>query len=216
MLFYWFTSLFVLVVSSLNRDNNKFIYLLLFFILWFVAGTSNNFSIDYPAYKDMYDSPDDPLNADVEPVWNYITDMIRHMGFASRGWFMFTSLLIVGTFFYGIRKMSIDPMLSVLMFVVCFFYFESLNGIRQYAAIGILFAFFHYVLEGKIWRYALIVLIAAQFHRSAYVLLPFVFLLRIRWSKYLLGAILIFTFFYGTQLMTIALEFFLNHFAGSR
>lgn len=85
--------------------------------------------------------------------------------------FFLTSLLIYGCVFYFIGADSKDGVLSVLIFVLLGFFFDSLNIMRQYLSMAIIFVGFHFLLRKKKWLYILSVLLAAAFHTTALIML---------------------------------------------
>lgn len=194
---------FVAVLTYLNEVGIKspFGYTFIFILYWGFAGTIANFSIDYPTYKDMYNDPSHVSNLFLEPVWIWIADSLRFFGFGYRMWFLLVSFVILFLFFYGIKRLSLNIYISALLFLVCGFLTESMNGMRQYVAMAILFAAFPCVLEGKVWKYLIAVLIAAQFHLSAYVMLLLIFAVKIHYSKWILLAGLVATFVAGRVFM---------------
>lgn len=85
--------------------------------------------------------------------------------------------------FWELRKLS-----SFACMVLCYymaFYFASLNAIRQFIAVGIIFYSTRYLSRKKILPFVIAVLVAMQFHRSA--LIGFVLLAMncIRWRELL-------------------------------
>lgn len=203
MAFYLCILLFVMAVAVIENGGYKIpcSHTILFLVLWVAAGTSRDFAVDYPAYARIYDNADHGTMLFVEPVWAWISNAMHYLGFASRGWFMLTSLIIMGLFFYGIKRMSGNFTLSVVLFVACYFYFETINAIRQYVAIAILFAAFHWLVERKTWKYLVAVVVAAQFHMSAWIMLPLAFAVRIKYDDRILGALVAVTFLFGPLIM---------------
>lgn len=180
---------------------------ILFIVLWLFSGTRQYIGVDYTSYKEMYDDPSNIGNLFLEPLWIDFADFLRVCGFTSRAWFLSTSFVIVGLFLYGIKKLSIDYYLSVLLFVLGAFYFESMNGVRQYVAMGILFAAFHLVLEGKMILYLIFIVIASQFHTSALFMIPMIFIVKINFPRRPLMFFLLLTFVFGSKLMDLSINY---------
>ena len=53
--------------------------------------------------------------------------------------------------------------LSMFLFIGMFHYYASFNGIRQYMAAAILFWAVRYLIDGKLVRYMIVVLICSLF-----------------------------------------------------
>lgn len=112
---------------------------------------------------------------------------------------------------YGVSKISKSPTFFLLFFsfltnipiilrmwdlrdvssfscmVVCYcccFYFMLFNGIRQFCAVAIVFYATRYLEEGKGWMYLLGVVIAAQFHQSAYLGIVLILMDLVYWKDF--------------------------------
>ncbi len=198
--------LFLSVVRNAAGKTELFSILLLI-VLTAISGLRYDVGVDSQVYREIYESPTDLRGLSFEPVWQYLTASLRYMGFASRMWFIVTSAAINLLIFYGIRRLSIDPYFSLLLYVVVAFgYVETFNMVRQYMACGVLFASFHYVVENKIWKYILCIAIASCFHLSALLMLPFLFLLRIKYPMWLLWVVFCALFFFGQPILNIFLN----------
>lgn len=156
------------------------------------AGLRYDVGVDYFAYERIYNFSDDRI----EPVWLWFGDLLNNAGFASRAWFLSTSLVINGCVFYGIRKMSPDFFLSVLSYLMlgaCFW--ESMNTVRQFTTVSILFAAAPFLLNNKKLIYIVFIAAASLFHASALAMLPAMFLLRMKIPKWGLVTILAVSWF---------------------
>ena len=202
-----FTILFLSAVRKAAGKTELF-PLVILLVLTAVSGLRYDVGVDYPVYREVYDSPSDIRALAFEPFWIFFSEWLRDMGFASRMWFILTSAAINLLMYYGIKRMSVNPYLSLLLYVVMSFgYVETFNMVRQYVAIGILFATFHYVTENKVWKYLLFIVLAACFHLSALLMLPFLLLMRIRYPIWLLWIVFCTLFFFGRQLLTVFLNY---------
>lgn len=86
--------------------------------------------------------------------------------------FVVTSAIIIGCIMYRIIKSSKNPILSVFIFFLGGFFFDSLNIMRQYLAMSMVFFAYPFLLEKKKWIwYILCVIIAGMMHSSAFVML---------------------------------------------
>ena len=90
--------------------------------------------------------------------------------------------------------------LSMFLFIGMFHYYASFNGIRQYMAAALLFWAVRYLIDGKLVRYMIVVLICSLFHSSALIMIPVYFIVRRKaWSPVLWCLMLVFlagTFLY--------------------
>lgn len=96
--------------------------------------------------------------------------------------FIVTSIIIYGLLFYIIRRYSIDPRTSFLVFFLSSMFFNSLSNIRQAMAMTIcLLAVMNYLENDKkqirkLIEFYLLVFLAYEFHTSAimWAIIPFV------------------------------------------
>ncbi|OXM85228.1 EpsG family protein [Paenibacillus rigui] len=73
--------------------------------------------------------------------------------------------------------------LSLYVYITSGMFLMSMNGIRQFLAAAIAFAATKYIFNGNWKKYMLVVLLAAQFHQSALILIPIYFIVRRKaWS----------------------------------
>ena len=91
-------------------------------------------------------------------------------------WLLFiTSSIIVFLVFKSIKEYSSNIFLSVYLFVAMYLYYYSFNVMRQCIAVAICFFCYKYILKREAIKYVLGVLLAAQFHTTAYIMLPLYF-----------------------------------------
>ena len=81
--------------------------------------------------------------------------------------------------FLTIYKYSYNIYFSLFLFVTIGEYFPSYNISRQIIACSICFFAYRYIDQGNLLKYILFVLIASMIHKSAFIMLPFYFLLRL-------------------------------------
>lgn len=110
--------------------------------------------------------------ANTEPGFYLLVKLICLMGGGTVWMFLITAALTVGLFWLGFARSSDDFCLSVVLFVGAETYFISLCYVRQFMAAAILFYGLRFVREKKPLQYALCVLAAFLFHKSAVLFLP--------------------------------------------
>ena len=80
---------------------------------------------------------------------------------------------------YTFRRYSQNFWFSIFLFVTSTDYISWMhNGMRQFIAVCMTFAAFDLMLRRKYIRFILIVVIAAQIHGSAYIMLPLAFIMQ--------------------------------------
>lgn len=93
------------------------------------------------------------------------------------------SAIILAAFFYGFFRYSPNPTLSLFLFVSMGYLFSSFNIMRQFIAVTILFAALKLVRENRFFPYLLLVLLAVTFHKTAILMLPMFFLVRLKMKQ---------------------------------
>ena len=171
-----------------------------------IMGLRYNVGRDYPAYELIYDEPYSDAAMGIEPIWKWINSLLHFIGFQSRGFFFLTSSIIAIGYCRGIKKLSNHFYLSALLFILCGFYYESANMVRQYVAMALLFCGFLDFVNKKYWKYILWIIVAAMFHFSVFVVIPIIFLTHYRYSFWLLLSALLVSFFYGDMLLNILIS----------
>ncbi|MGN0634734.1 MAG: EpsG family protein [Acutalibacteraceae bacterium] len=125
---------------------------------------------------------------------------------------MITALIAVVPTVYIIYKYSCPYELGIALFVLTSYYSFSMNGIRQYAAAGILILGTKYMMSEKnsdFFKYLIFVFIAWLFHTSALIMIPIYFIVRRRsWTPFTLLILL------GTVVATAAFDSLLPSFLG--
>lgn len=181
-----FVSLFVYVLAGLFADskNSAHIKLLLILVLTVFAAFRFNVGTDYQSYAVLIEQI---ASGYVNPVWAnkekgffYLAEFLLFLGVNSQ--MVFMAFFISTTIFYfrGLVVYKFDlrlQLLSILVFLLTF-YFYTLNGMRQALAISIFFFALKYIIERKIFMYLVCLIFASFFHKTALVLAPFFWLLR--------------------------------------
>ncbi len=86
--------------------------------------------------------------------------------------FVLISLMIYPPLMIYVRKYSDNPWISVFAFLAFGLFFNSLNFMRQFIAALICSFAYRYAEKGRLGRFCIFVLLAAAFHRSAFLVLP--------------------------------------------
>ena len=99
-------------------------------------------------------------------------------------WYFFiTSLFIVGAVIIITKKYSPNFFLSIVLYYTIGIYFEGNNVTRQTVAIAITMIAWKYIMEQKITKYLIVMLVAFSFHTSAVFFVPMYFLSKIPFKK---------------------------------
>lgn len=209
------TSLFFIYLSiKIENKNQKIIYIVLGMLPFIiVAGFRYNVGTDY-LYRYVTDFNKIANGIDVENLEIGFKAIIKFCLIFSKDsqlLFIITSIMITFFIIYGINKNSKNILISVLIFGIGGFFFQSLNLVRQFLAMTIVFFAYQYLLEKKkiIW-YILAVIIATLIHNSSIIMLCLIFCRkRILFKPWLTILIMAAVLLFGEQifeLMTVAIE----------
>ena len=186
MEFYIYLALIVLLLSLVKGTDNKVVYIGVAFALFFLAayrslgvGTDSEayYTIYYQyANNDAYVAASDNYKT-AEFIW---LAMLRYFRNADnyRGLLVMLAALNAIPLFYALKKQSKWPLFSVFLYIALYFYGNSLNTMRQYAAISFQLLAIPFLEKGNNKYYLLLMLLATAIHMSAL----FVFILV--WSIY--------------------------------
>lgn len=187
MFFYILLILSVLLLEFCNHQiktkRNLFFGMCLLVIIIF-AGLRNNIGWDYKAYYDTIAFGAD-TNVYSKREWlNYnLINFTRKMLFP-QFYFIFTSS--VSTILIGetIKKYSDDKWMSIYLYLTFpLFFLNSLSVIRNFVAISIIVFSTRYIIDKKLVRFVIAVILAAGFHQSAYIALLLYPLSRLKLNK---------------------------------
>lgn len=158
-----------------------------------VGSDSFNYVLKFTKINDIYDV----LEEKVEPGYAFLCLLAKAV--ANNYWAVFTlaALIIVLCYFHAIRKHSVDPTISIFVYITSGVYTFLFNGARQAIAIAIVFLAIGAIVKRKFFVLAVCVAVAFFFHRTALVLLPAYFIVTNRNTRrtYVLVALLMIVLF---------------------
>lgn len=170
--------LFIFIGNKLSRKWQKVIcYILASLPFFLVSAFRHNLGTDYGkryvyTFNEMLkgrSAEDLKLETGYFQLIN-ICSLITHEYYII---FVVSSAIIIGLIMFTIFNKSKNPILSVIIFLLAGFFFDSLNIMRQYLAMSFI-VFGYRFLTGKkrFWiLYALCVIVAASMHSTAIVML---------------------------------------------
>lgn len=178
MLFYIFFIITEFVLLT-NRGRQKNIsYLIAFWIMGIISIIRFDVGYDYPTYYNFYFSNSSLEDYDqvesLEPLSQLIVKISRFLG--SPYWIM-TIYGLLTYFFLYISLDKYEYKSFALLIYLCFLWLSSLNLLRQSLAVCILLYAYKYVIQKKLLKYIVFVVLATLFHSSAIIgiLVYFVF-----------------------------------------
>lgn len=104
--------------------------------------------------------------------------------------FLITTTIIIAFFWVGIYEQSKNICMSIITFFVVSMFFLSMDAVRQYMGLAISFYAFKYIEKKSFFKFAIIVIFAASFHKSMLIMLPLYFLQYIKLSPIVATALI--------------------------
>lgn len=167
MIFYTLLLCSILVLLFVNKRNRRIGYILSSILLLFVAAFRFDVGWDYPSYFTTIDERIIAGLVHYEPFSLGIALMAIWCD-ETFLFFIVSSLIIYSLAFYALYKNSIDPPLSLIIYLGLFFLI-SLSIVRQAVAVSIVLCAYRYVLKKDVYKFSLLVIIATLFHYTAFI-----------------------------------------------
>lgn len=143
----------------------------LFLVLLFLSGFRWDVGIDWESYMNVFSGIN--INERTEPANIIIKFLLFWNGYNDGGYWLWIMAFIILYFFcYSIWKLSDAPLFSLLLFICLGIFFNSLNGVRQHAAIALSVYSWQFILKRELGRFLLIIVLAMSFHMTAFLVLP--------------------------------------------
>ncbi|MUK87417.1 hypothetical protein GMD78_03245 [Ornithinibacillus sp. L9] len=189
MIIYYFllaiTYFFYITKLNNYKINNTNVFLFIFsIILLVISGMRYGVGTDFFSYYNYYLNFT-LLDGVFEPFYNILNYLSYRISDNPQFLIFITSFIIIGLVYISINRFSINSSMSVVIFVFGFFYFDSMNVIRQYiAAVIILFAAHQYLLRNKNLFFIFSVVLATLFHYSAAFSIIMLLFKKIKFKRY--------------------------------
>lgn len=157
----------------------KIIYLAVMFVLMYIV-TVFRYGIgnDYFSYIRIFDeihnaSWGEAFSLGYEPAFTLITKVITLVSYNPEFMYGVYALLILAPVAYSIYRHSDNVWLSVVIYLCFTFFYTSLNFIRQSMAVSLLILCYGFIKRKKILPVMVFAVLAALFHYTALVFIPF-------------------------------------------
>lgn len=176
------------------KAQNLILALLSFLPMFLVNACMEYVGNDYQNYYLYYRNIMSGAGQDVEITFHLISLLAAELGLGFQGVYYIYSLINHILLLVCIRRFSDNYAVSYLMFFLNgFFFYLGLNQIRQFTSVMLVFYAYRYIREKKPLRYLICVGLAATFHVTAAVMLPFYWILKTKWklSTYCVVAVLL-------------------------
>lgn len=188
-----------------NNKLAKMIYLAVAGVFMiYLVGSRYGRGFDYFVYIDLQHtlpsmSWTEVMNYPMEPGFMIYAKLISMVSSNPHMLYYVTGFVVVGIACYLYYRYSLVPFLSLIFFMATNIYFNTMNSIRYALAIAIVMLLYPFIMKTK-WDYTkenmkwsvlkvdlvknflpylLITLLAASFHKSALIMIPIYFMLKI-------------------------------------
>lgn len=186
-----FISLLLAYLAYRGQERHYFFVFLLYLVLTLFAGLrSAVVGTDTSGYargfEDLF-----YLDKQLESGLSALTDepgfyyLQKWLGQVSNEYYvLLIGIALVFCFFVmiSICKQSKMPVLSFFVFITLGYYTFVFNAARQGIAMAIYMTAIPYIIDKQFWKYTLVVLCAALFHKSIVVAIPLYFFFAMRFS----------------------------------
>lgn len=131
----------------------------------------------------------------------YINRIFSDLGFTFWEFRFITSILLLGSIFFLVKKMTPNYGAVMLLYSIYPFFFDVIQTKNFYAEVIILYAIYVYSKRkhGYSFKYSAIALLAATFHNIAFVYFPFIVMKKIQRFIFIkvltIGLVITFPFF---------------------
>lgn len=196
----------IYIFSKRYKNGDKVFLFISFLLLTFVSGLRNRcIGVDTNMYVYFFEHLNtigfnDLMNLRYEYGFSLFSKIISLLTDNYHIYLLIVSSIINASVLNFISKNSKNKGLSVILFILCNFYFSYMNIMRQALALSIILFSFEALKKKKKLLFAFLILLASQFHFSAIICLIFIFLNKIKLTKKHLPIILltsIIFFIYG-------------------
>lgn len=163
---------FAILASKQPNKNKKLIYTLLAFLpIIIVSSIRYDVGTDY-MYRNVPDYQNMVLGKDIENLEPLFKLIMKICIFFSKDYvilFVVTSIITYTLICITIYKNSKNILLSVLVFILGTYFFQSLNLIRQFIGIAIMFYAYRYILDKKYIKWFICLALATMIHTSCII-----------------------------------------------
>lgn len=171
--------------SSIKVDV-KITKIAVFLSLWIISGFRSMVGSDFATYSNYFDYLYyySFRNSFFEKGYYLLNVGIHFFTENHQYVFLVTSFVTLFLICKTFDQYSKSYMLSIFLFVTMYFYFTSFNVMRQYIAIAIMFYAVRHIVGKDMKKYILFATVAGMFHMTAFLIIPFYWLVRVKYNYY--------------------------------
>ena len=184
------------LIDIKNSYQYKISFLLNFLILGIFSALRDDIGLDYIAYIRHIGNIQMGADTYMESGFELLCECLYQISTNPRTVMVVMSFATVFFYLLAIYKMSNNIVMSLFIFLTWGYYFLTFMSVRNYFALALIFYALSFLKERKNLLFFSLVLLAAQFHKSAYVCLPIYLIAskKINKNVLILGSILVILF----------------------
>lgn len=178
-------ALAIAIMANQNHNRQKGWGEFYAILLIIVSSFRYDVGMDYLAYEEMFNLITIGQEQDVSELgFVLLCKMCAIISGSAQMMFMVCAIFTILLLYKSFRLFSPNIVMS-LFFFMCMgqLYLTTFNAVRQYIAIAIFTYSIKFILEKKVMKYVLSILVATLFHNTAIILLPLYYLLPKKISK---------------------------------
>lgn len=158
------------------------IYTIIFLILLIFSAFREGIGTDYYTYEFYYTNVDFIIG---DYGFKYLIMFLNYISTNPRFFFIISSIIILVPTFFFIRNNSSNIFISLILFI-SIYYFTSLNIVRQFMAISLYCMMGPtLIIDRKLLKHTILVLILSTIHFTAIILLPIYFFIHKEFKSYI-------------------------------
>lgn len=194
MIVYLLIDLLIILLFILSKTKKYFhlSYALMIFILIAISSMRGNFTADYDNYIFLYRAYENSAFVDIIQrgffsypeigylFFQYVTKIITNNVFYI---FLFSSILIVVANMSQIKKHSSLSLVALILFIEAGSFYVSFNLMRQVMSASIVLLGSEYLYDKKPFKFFIVTILAALFHKTALIMIPFYFIAHLKFKK---------------------------------
>jgi hypothetical protein len=194
-----------------GRVGRRLLYASAFALLVLIGGLrSSSVGTDVSGYVRHFEATAelaDVRSSGLEPGIPLLSWLAHYVSSDYAAFFTLVAIVVAAGFFLGIRKLSVNPAMSVFVMLASGAYYFSFNGLRQGIAAAVLFLAIGFIYYRKLWAFLVCVAVASMFHISAVMFLPTYFIVprqnNFRYNILILVGVVLATLFFS-EMVTLA------------
>lgn len=226
--FYLILLLFLIILGGIlkgsRQGRNVFLVLSFLTLLFFFTVRDIKVGWDTIPYVDTYSSifSFDTFDSYLEPGWILFNKLMYSISPSPNMLFFGTGLLGIGCFFFAIRRISVDPVMSVWLYVMFALWFNLMNQVRNQIAVSICMISFYFLYKKKYIASISITALAFCIHDSALVFLIFILAVYIfkelnrRAYVIIFSSVIVIFLLYDVLIKIVAAYYYTSYFEEAR